>query len=113
MHEVGIMQNALNLALKRASEHGAARIEKIRLRIGALSGVVPDALEFAFETLKQNTPAAQAQLVIEPVPAVCWCGPCQVEFESADLMFDCPHCGGLATELRRGRELDLVSVETA
>jgi hydrogenase nickel incorporation protein HypA/HybF len=113
MHEVGIMQSALNLALEKAGQRGGVRIRALRLRVGALSGVVPEALEFAFEMLRQNTAAADASLLIERVPASCWCGACQVEFVSEDSMFDCPQCGGLATELRGGRELDLVSIDTA
>ena len=40
----------------------------IRLRIGALSGVVPEALEFAFEALRPGTLAEKAELAIESVP---------------------------------------------
>jgi hydrogenase nickel incorporation protein HypA/HybF len=105
------MQSALCLALDTARQNGAECVQILRMRVGALSGVVPEALEFAFETLRQNTPAAQATLVIERIPATCWCGACQTEFESLDMMFDCPKCGVLATELRRGRELDLVSID--
>ncbi len=60
MHELSIMQSALSLALDQARQAGAARVHTIRLRIGALSGVVPDALEFAFEALTPGTMAEGA-----------------------------------------------------
>ncbi|HYG35135.1 MAG TPA: hydrogenase maturation nickel metallochaperone HypA, partial [Clostridia bacterium] len=64
MHELSIMDSALNLALDQARKAGAKRICGIRLRIGALSGVVPEALEFAFEALVTGTLAEGAKLSI-------------------------------------------------
>jgi hydrogenase nickel incorporation protein HypA/HybF len=107
------MQSTLERAVAKAKAAGALRIHQVRIRVGALSGVVPDALQFAFEALRQNTLAAEAELEIESVAAACWCAGCQIEFESGDLIFECPRCGALAAELRRGRELDLVSVEVS
>ena len=60
MHELSIMQSALNQALREARRAGAARVHQIRLRIGVLSGVVPDALQFAFEALTPGTAAEGA-----------------------------------------------------
>jgi hydrogenase nickel incorporation protein HypA/HybF len=80
VHELSIMQSALDQALDEASKAGAHRVSEIRLRIGVLSGVVPEALQFAFEALSDGTPAAGATLTIEPVPARFWCEPCRQEF---------------------------------
>jgi hydrogenase nickel incorporation protein HypA/HybF len=52
MHELSIMQSALDQVLEKARQAGASRVHAIRLRIGALSGVVPDALQFAFEATR-------------------------------------------------------------
>ena len=111
VHELSIMQSALNLALEQAKQAGGGRVHMIRLRIGALSGVVPDALEFAFEALAPGTPAAGARLAIEHVPARFWCAGCAREFESADMLAECPDCHGLSGELRGGREMELASLE--
>lgn len=77
MHEVGIMMDALAIAAEQARASGGARIHCVRLRVGALSGVVRDALEFAFETLSQGTMAEGGTLEIEEVPARWWCSTCQ------------------------------------
>jgi hydrogenase nickel incorporation protein HypA/HybF len=111
MHELSIMQSALSLALDQARQAGAGRVQVIRLRIGALSGVVPDALEFAFEALKPGTPAQGAELAIERVPARFWCATCRREFQSDDMLAECPDCHGLSGELRAGREMELASLE--
>ncbi len=105
------MHETIALAVRRAHEAGAHRILEIRLRVGALSGVVPEALEFAFELLRAGTLAESARLQIVPVPATCWCASCQDEFGVPDLIAECPRCGQPSAELRRGRELELDSLE--
>jgi hydrogenase nickel incorporation protein HypA/HybF len=113
MHELGIMQSTLEAALRQARAAGASRIHEVRLRVGRLSGVVPEALNFAFETLRAGTLAAEARLEIEAVPATLWCAGCQAEFESPEFLCDCPRCGRVSGELRRGRELEFVSMEVS
>ncbi len=111
MHEVGIIQNALQMAITQAKASGASKVHQLRLRIGVLSGVVPDALQFAFEVVSRDTMAAGARLDIESVPATCWCAACQAEFESQDFIYECPRCHAPSSELRRGLELELSSME--
>ena len=111
MHELSIMQSARSLALEQAQQAGAAHVHVIRLRIGALSGVVPDALEFAFEALTPGTLADGAQLAIEQVPARFWCAACAREFQSDDMFGECPACHKLSGELRAGREMEVASLE--
>ena len=105
------MQSALNLALDQARQAGAGRVHAIRLRIGVLSGVIPDALQFAFEALAADTPAEGACLVIEDVPARFWCATCRQEFESPNLLAQCPDCRHASGELRAGREMEVASLE--
>jgi hydrogenase nickel incorporation protein HypA/HybF len=111
VHEYGIMQATLDAAIRQTRTAGATRIHVLRLRVGRLSGVVTDALEFAFEALRPGTPAEAAHLEIETVPATLWCASCRKEFESPEFLCECPACGAVSGELRRGREMELVSVE--
>jgi hydrogenase nickel incorporation protein HypA/HybF len=113
MHELSIMQSALNEALNQARQAGASRVHEIRLRIGALSGVVPESLEFAFEALAAGTPAEGAQLVIENIPARFWCETCRREFEAGEMFAECPDCHQASSALRGGREMELASMEVA
>lgn len=111
MHELSIMQSALDLALDQAKAAGAARLHVIQLRVGALSGAVPEALQFAFEALAPGTLAEGARLEILNVPARFWCENCQREFDSENLLAECPQCGTLSRQLKSGRELELASLE--
>lgn len=112
MHELGIMTSAMEAVLQQAREHGARRVHRIVLRIGALSGVEPEALRFAFDVVTRETPAAGAELEIDAVPARAYCAACATEFVAeSDFIFSCPRCGGLSADLRQGRELELAQIE--
>jgi hydrogenase nickel incorporation protein HypA/HybF len=111
MHELAIMDSALNMALEQAQKAGALRVHIIRLRIGALSGVVPDALQFAFEALAPGTIAEGAALAIDEIPARFWCNACNREFQSDNLFGECPGCQRPSGDLRSGREMELASME--
>jgi hydrogenase nickel incorporation protein HypA/HybF len=111
MHEASIMQNVFDIAFARLGQESAARIVRLRLRVGALAGVVPEALAFAFEAMKADTPASGAALEIERVPARLACRDCQCEFEPESFPAACPGCDSWAAEVRQGQELELVFLE--
>jgi hydrogenase nickel incorporation protein HypA/HybF len=111
MHELGLAQDTLDCALQAAARQGAGRITGLRLRIGDLSGVVPEALYFALETILAGTPADGATIDIERVAAVCFCPDCKAEFPVEAFVYTCPNCGRAGCDLVRGREMTLVSLE--
>jgi hydrogenase nickel incorporation protein HypA/HybF len=113
MHEVGLMQSALELAEEQARLRGACRIHRITLRIGKLAGVELEALTFAFEVVAAGTMAEGAALQVEAVPVVCYCCGCEKEFAPEDFVFACPACGALSQDVRSGQELELTSLEVS
>jgi hydrogenase nickel incorporation protein HypA/HybF len=113
MHEVSIMQSALESAERHALAQGATRIHRIVLRIGAASGVEPDALEFAFEPVTRGSMADGATLEIVQVATICFCRTCQTEFQPEDLIHFCPACQTPALDLLKGMEMELASLEVS
>ena len=111
MHEVSLMQNTLDLALAYAEREKASKIHRLIMRIGAVSGVVPEALKFAFDIVTQGTIAEGAELEIHSVPVVCYCPNCHLEFKPLDLIYECPQCGKFTSHIRQGREIELSSLE--
>ena len=111
MHEFSIMQSTLETAAQKTRAAEATQIHRLKVRVGKLSGVVPEALRFAFDALKDKSLAAQADLEIEEISAACWCAGCAAEFETGDLKYECPRCHQPSGDLRRGRELELASLE--
>ena len=113
MHELGIMESALALVQRHAAGNNARRVSRVVLRIGALAGVEPESLRFAFDVVSRGTTAEGAIFEIEVVPVVVYCRDCQQEFAGATdgFIFTCPNCGDLCGEIRRGRELELSRIE--
>jgi hydrogenase nickel incorporation protein HypA/HybF len=109
MHELSITQSVVDAV----SEHTAgARVTEVRLRIGALSGVVPDALRFCFELVAEGTCVEGAKLVIDEVPGKGHCRGCDAAVPLPDLILLCP-CGSADVQITAGRELQVASIEVA
>ena len=111
MHEVSIMQNTLDIAIAQERQNGANKIDCLTLKIGELSGVIPEALEFAFDVLIQGTIAENARLEIKNIPVVCYCPYCDRTFEPQSYIFECSQCHQLSSNILQGKELNLVSVD--
>jgi len=107
------MTEAVRMAEETARRAGATRITAITLRVGALSGAVPEALEFAWEAVRLGTMLEDARLKIIRVAPVCWCPCCQADFPADGFLSTCPRCRALSGDLRAGGELDLAQVELA
>ena len=113
MHELSIALSIVETASEEAAKHGDdVRVDVVHLRVGALSGVVKDALLFAWDLACEETPLAGSTLKIEVIPIRIWCPACQVEREmDASIDFRCTACGALATDVRTGRELEVTALE--
>ena len=53
MHELAITQSVVEAVTERT---GSAPVASVRLRVGRLAGVVPDAMRFCFELVTAGTP---------------------------------------------------------
>ncbi|RSS81923.1 hydrogenase maturation nickel metallochaperone HypA [Streptomyces sp. WAC06614] len=112
MHEMSIAMSVVDQVEHAARDGGAHAVREVRLQVGALAGVVPDALAFCFELACTGTLLEGAALVTTPVPARAHCTGCSTDWAVGmppDLC--CPGCGSATgTELRSGRELRIESV---
>jgi hydrogenase nickel incorporation protein HypA/HybF len=111
MHEMSIAAAVVGQVEAAAGAAGAFAVSSVRLQVGELAGVVPDALRFCFELACTGTVLEGAALDVEPVPARARCEPCAADWDVGmppDLC--CPSCGTAAAELLSGRELQILSV---
>jgi hydrogenase nickel incorporation protein HypA/HybF len=111
MHELSICQALLGQVEQIAQRESASSVDLIRLRIGPLSGVVPELLEQAFSIVRAGTVAARAELAVESLPVRVQCTQCGAESEVAPNRLLCGTCGDFRTRLLSGDELLLASVE--
>ena len=111
MHELGIAQNILEIVQQAVPKEQTAAVRSIRIRVGPLSGVVPDSLEFCFQAIVNETEMQNARLTIEQLPAILTCRKCAYRFQTKDLEFLCQSCGSSDLELVSGREMEIVDIE--
>jgi hydrogenase nickel incorporation protein HypA/HybF len=112
MHELSIAMSILDVAEEELERHQGARVEAIHIRLGALSGVVKESLEAAYELACEQTQFASTRLVFEDVPIVVYCSKCQGERSvHSQQRLCCAECDTPATEILRGRELQLAALE--
>lgn len=108
MHEMSLMQNILDIVAQNADKEKAAKVTRIDLAVGQRSGVVRDALSFAFEAMSPNTIAAGAELIITEIPLCYRCPDCGSE--TTENLTLCPDCDRFF-ELAQGQELQITSIE--
>lgn len=112
MHELSIALKLLDIAAEECERQGGVSVETIHVRLGALSGVVQEALLSAFETARQGSRLAQAALRIEVVPVRVYCRSCQSEQTAESLpLLCCGRCGTASGEVIAGLELELTALE--
>ena len=111
MHELGITQSILSIALEKANEAQARKITKINLVIGELSGIVDDCVQFYFDLLSKDTIAAEASLSFERTPNKLQCRNCATVFSPNNLDWTCPNCHEANVEIISGRECRVDSIE--
>lgn len=111
MHEIGIASSILETVAAEARRRPDARIVAVGLRIGELSSVDRDALEFAFEALTRDTPMQGLKLAIDWCLRRQQCLGCHSEFTVENHNFSCPACGGERSTCIGGSELDIAYLE--
>jgi len=112
MHELSIALSVLDIVRSAAADAGISRVDTVRLRVGRATGVLPDALRFAFDCSKAGTPAEVAVLEIEEVPIGGRCDACESDFTSPEpYVLACPFCGGASFRVTTGDELAVLDLE--
>ena len=102
----------IEMAAEEAARRGNVQVAAIHLKLGPLSGVVKEALLFSYEVAATGTPLEGSSLVIEEVPVTVYCTQCRQERAIESIQrFCCPVCGMLASEVVRGKELEVVALE--
>jgi hydrogenase nickel incorporation protein HypA/HybF len=111
MHELSIAQAIVDSARGHAAGQGARRVLRVGVRVGEISGVNADALEFCFEMTARETVLEGAALDLERIPVRYRCDACAEEFPAANFTVACPACGSGETRMVAGDELALSYLE--
>jgi hydrogenase nickel incorporation protein HypA/HybF len=110
MHELSLVQGIVDICEQYAA---GRQVKAVTLTIGALSGVVPEALDFCFEAATRGTLLEGARLEIERVAATGRCDSCGEISVIENYIDPCPRCGGFPLELLSGEEMRVKEMEVA
>jgi hydrogenase nickel incorporation protein HypA/HybF len=112
MHELSIAMSIVDLAQEEIRRRGEVRVTAVHIKVGALAGVVKDALLAAYEMACEDTDLRGSQLVVEDVPVVLFCPHCRAERPVSSIqLFCCAECGTPSGEIVQGKELQMVALE--
>ncbi|MEV3931762.1 hydrogenase maturation nickel metallochaperone HypA [Streptomyces sp. NPDC049944] len=106
MHELSITRSMVDAVCERAS---GRRVHVVRVRVGALTAVVPDSMRFCFDLVTEGTVAQGAVLEIDQPQGTARCRSCGDQFTLNDLVLLCP-CGSADVDVTSGRELEIISM---
>jgi hydrogenase nickel incorporation protein HypA/HybF len=108
MHELGLCTSIVDAIEVRAAERPVARV---RVRVGRLNHVHPEAFEQSFTLAAMGTVAENAAAELVFLPVIARCSQCDASWEGEDMPIACPSCGSVVLELLGGDELVLESIE--
>ena len=106
MHELSITQSIVDAVCERA---GGRPVLSVKVQVGALTAVVPEAMRFCFGVVVEGTVAEGARLDIDLRPAATHCRTCGADTEITDPILLC-RCGSADVDVVTGRELQIVSM---
>ena len=111
MHELSIAQNIIEIVAEYAEKMNAHRVTEVLIDVGAVSGVIPETLEFAWDLSVKNTIAEGAILKINFIEPKAVCLDCKKEFKLDDIFTICTYCNSTNYDIVLGKELKVKSIK--
>jgi hydrogenase nickel incorporation protein HypA/HybF len=105
MHEMSIAESVLGIVEESARREGLRRVREVRLEIGRLAAVEPEALRFCFDAVVRGSVAEGAVLEIDETPGTAWCFGCGATVPLGMRGEACPRCGGGQLQVNGGTEM--------
>ena len=110
MHELSIAIGIVELAEREAIKANSNNIESIELEIGDLSGIVIEALDFAWPVAVKGTMLEKANKTIDKISGKAKCLECENLFDIENLYDSCPKCKSHFKDIYKGKELRVKSI---
>ncbi len=111
MHEMSLMESVVEIVCDTALKNGARAVKVVRLDVGLLSHVNPDALAFCYDAIRRGTIAEEAILEINRIAGEGWCLDCEKTVALTERFGACPDCGNHRVQMTAGDELKIRDME--
>jgi len=108
MHELSITRSVVAIVAEQAA---GRQVLSIKLEVGRLSGLMPEALRFCFELCARGTPVDGARLDIVDIAGRGRCHACGAEHCLEQPLGRCPSCQAPALDIVSGEELNIKEME--
>lgn len=111
MHEMALCEGVVDILEEEAKRQHFSRVRAVRLEIGALSHVAPEAMQFCFDVVSRGTIADGARCEIIHVPGAAWCMHCAATVPVERRLDPCPTCGGYQLQITAGDDMRVKDLE--
>lgn len=111
MHELSVTKGILKLCLEEGEKHNVSKINKINIKVGELTGLVPSCISYYFNIIAKGTIAEDTEIILERIPVSIKCQQCEYEGELGKDNYYCPKCQGNKYKIVKGRDFYLDTME--
>lgn len=113
MHEMSLVVNFVDIAKEYAEKAHAARVERVVLQVGELTGAVPHYLELFYPAVVEGTILEGSELIVETVEASVFCTACGTTYNPCSTDLKCPDCGSEACDIIDGQRMFVKEIAIA
>ena len=111
MHEMGTVMYVIRTVNQVCEENRLSKVASVTLEIGEVSGILPEYIKNFWQwAVKKEKYLQEAELVIEPIPAVTYCEGCGKTYGTVKYGKICPYCGSEHTWLETGNEYNIKEI---
>jgi hydrogenase nickel incorporation protein HypA/HybF len=110
MHELSLAGGIVSMVEAAAAREHFRRVAQLRLEIGALAGVDPQALRFALTAMMPGTCLAGGEIMIDEIPGIASCLHCGANVEIASHTEACSRCGRFTLKATSGTDLRVADI---
>lgn len=111
MHELSVTQGILNIVIDQAKKHEVKKISKIRIKMGVLSDLLPESINYYFSIISKDSIAEGSVIEVEKLPLKVCCKDCGHVSEIDIKKFRCLSCSGQNLKIIQGNEFYIDSLE--
>jgi hydrogenase nickel incorporation protein HypA/HybF len=105
MHEMSIVVSFVKMAEDFAIKNNAAKVVKVVLQLGEISGIESRYLHEFYPAVIEGTILEGSELVIETIEASVFCTNCATTYNPTKSDLKCPACGSEKCDVIDGRGL--------
>ncbi|HHY43349.1 MAG TPA: hydrogenase maturation nickel metallochaperone HypA [Coprothermobacter sp.] len=111
MHEYYVAKHTIYQIKKELGEIDPNLVKSVGLKIGKMSGIIPDALNMYLNLIAPEEGLTNATFDIVLAPVLFQCNDCKNVFEPSRELFWCPKCKSSNVTFISGNELEIQYID--